>query len=234
VIVAKAVIILDSWLRSTDRGLEWGSGRSTTWLATRVARLVSVEHDPAWHARVQGEFASRWLATKVDYRLIEAPADQMAEPRDHPYAGVVDAIENDTLDFILVDGQMRLRCAEKALAKLRPGGLLVLDGANRYLPSRFEKGFTTILHTRSEPLNAEWQSLVARLRNWRANEHLGRVVGYAALGQTGRLTRRGWIDTAPERHPPMPRTTRDTCCRTFQIRTSIPHHLDLSDKWELG
>jgi predicted O-methyltransferase YrrM len=168
VIVANAVIILDSWLRPTDQGLEWGSGRSTTWLATRVARLVSVEHDPTWHARVQGELESRGLAAKVDYRLIEAPADQMAEPQYHPYAGVADAIENDTLDFILVDGQMRLRCAEKALAKLRPGGLLVLDGANRYLPNRFERGFTTILHTRSEPLNAEWQSLVARLRNWRA------------------------------------------------------------------
>ncbi len=168
VIVANAVIILGNWLRPTDRGLEWGSGRSTTWLATRVAHLLAVEHDPAWHARVQGELESRELAAKVDYRLIEAPADQMAEPREHPYAGVADEIEDGTLDFILVDGQMRLRCAERALAKLKPGGLLVLDGANRYLPNRFEGGFTTIQHTRTEPLNQDWQSLLERLRDWRA------------------------------------------------------------------
>ena len=53
VIVANAVIILDNWLRSTDHGLEWGSGRSTTWLAARVAHLVAVEHDPTWHTRVK-------------------------------------------------------------------------------------------------------------------------------------------------------------------------------------
>lgn len=168
VIVANAAFLLDSWLRPTDHGIEWGSGRSTTWLATRVAHLVVVEHDRAWHARVQRELGSRGLAAKVDYRLIEAPADQMAEPPQHAYAGVADEIANGTLDFALVDGQMRLRCVEKVLDKLKPGGLLVLDGANRYLPNRFEEGFTTIQHTRTEPLNQGWHRLLEQLRDWRA------------------------------------------------------------------
>jgi hypothetical protein len=91
----------------------------------------------------------------------------MAEPLKHPYAGVADEIADATLDFVLVDGQMRLRCAEKALAKLKPGGLLALDGANRYLPNAFEGGFTTIQHTRTEPLNEDWQRLHDRLATWR-------------------------------------------------------------------
>lgn len=168
VIVANAVMILDNWLRPTDRGLEWGSGRSTTWLAARVTHLISVEHDPAWHARIRDELGSRGLSAKVDYRLVEAPADQMAEPRDHAYANVADEIEDGTLDLTLVDGQMRLRCAQKALAKLKPGGLLVLDGANRYLPNRLGGGFTTIQHTRAEPLNEEWQTVAEQLQPWRA------------------------------------------------------------------
>jgi hypothetical protein len=168
VIVANAVIILDNWLRSTDHGLEWGSGRSTTWLAARVAHLVAVEHDPAWHTRVKRELESRGLASKVDYRLIEAPRNQMHEPLAHPYAAVADEFSDEALDFALVDGQMRLRCVEKVLPKLKAGGLLVLDGANRYLPNHFEGGFTTIQHTRTEPLNQEWQSLLERLRDWRA------------------------------------------------------------------
>ena len=167
-IVANAVIILDHWLRPTDRGLEWGSGRSTTWLAARVGHLVTVEHDPAWHARVRGRLEARGLAAKVDYRLIAAPGDQMAEPPEHPYAAVADALPDGSLDFALIDGQMRLRCAQKALAKLRPGGLLVLDGANRYLPNRLEDGFTTVQHRRSEPLDEEWAELADRLRSWRA------------------------------------------------------------------
>ena len=168
VMVANAVLILDSWLRPTDRGLEWGSGRSTSWLASRVGHLVTVEHDPGWHAQVSRELEARGLAAKVDYRLVEAPRDQMAEPLEHPYAAIADRIEDDTLDLAVIDGQMRLRCMEKALAKLKPGGLLVLDGANRYLPNRFESGFTTVQLARSEPLNQDWQRVRERLSSWRA------------------------------------------------------------------
>jgi predicted O-methyltransferase YrrM len=167
-IVANAVILLDNWLRPTDRGLEWGSGRSTIWLASRVAHLLSVEHNPVWHARVRDAIAARGLAARVVYRLIDAPDDQMAEPLGHPYAGVADEIADASLDFVVVDGQMRLRCTEKALVKLKPGGLLALDGANRYLPNAFEGSFTTIQHTRREPLNQDWQRLQERLVTWRS------------------------------------------------------------------
>ena len=167
-IVANAVMILHEWLRPTDRGLEWGSGRSTTWLAGRLAHLVSVEHDPAWHARVGAELVAKGVAGKVDYRLIVAPGGQMDEPAGHAYAAVADEFPDDSLDFILVDGQMRRRCAERALAKLKPGGLLVLDGANRYLPNRLEGGFTTIQYRRSEVLDQEWRALAERLAGWRA------------------------------------------------------------------
>jgi hypothetical protein len=64
VIGAHAAILLDSWLRPTDRGLEWGSGRSTTWLAARVAHLVVVEHDCGWHTRIQRELTSRGLSPR--------------------------------------------------------------------------------------------------------------------------------------------------------------------------
>jgi hypothetical protein len=64
-IVANAVIILDNWLRPTDRGLEWGSGRSTIWLASRVAHVLSVEHNPVWYTRVQDAIAARGLVAKV-------------------------------------------------------------------------------------------------------------------------------------------------------------------------
>lgn len=166
--VGNAVIALDSWLRPEDRGLEWGSGRSTLWFASRVAHLVTIEHDSAWFAKVGSELAARNLAHKVDYRLIEAPGDQMSEPAGHPYAAVADQFEDAVFDFIVVDGQMRRRCIEKALTKLKPGALLVLDGANRYLPNRFEDAFTTIRHTRSTALNQEWRDVADRLRSWRA------------------------------------------------------------------
>jgi hypothetical protein len=166
-IVANAVILLDNWIKPSDCGLEWGSGRSTGWLAARLDRLITVEHDQRWYARVSAQLRRGDLAAKVDYRLVPAPAAQMAEPVDHPYAGVADELSDRSLDFVLVDGQMRLRCMQKALDKLRPGGLLVLDGANRYVPNRFDGGFTTVQVRQSEPLSSEWQELLDRLRDWR-------------------------------------------------------------------
>jgi predicted O-methyltransferase YrrM len=166
-IVANAVILLDSWIRPADRGLEWGSGRSTGWLAARLDALITVEHDQLWYDRVGERLRRAGLAAKVDYRLVAAPAEQMAEPVDHPYAAAADEVAEESLDLVLVDGQMRLRCMQKALAKLRPGGLLVLDGANRYVPNRFDGGFTTVQVRQDAPLSEEWRELLERLRGWR-------------------------------------------------------------------
>lgn len=167
VFVANAVVLLNAWLRPTDWGFEWGSGQSTTWLAKRLAHLTSVEHDPAWHARVEAELATRHLTDKVDYRLVAAPGEQLAEPSGHDYAAVIEEVPDASLDFVLIDGQMRLRCIERAIEKVKPMGLLVLDGANRYLPNAFEGGFTTIDINRAEPLNAEWRAVLDRLAEWR-------------------------------------------------------------------
>jgi predicted O-methyltransferase YrrM len=166
-IVANAVTVLDSWLRPSDRGLEWGSGRSTSWLAARITQLISVEHDPVWYERVRQRLERRQLAHKVEQRLIPGPAEQMDEPEHHPYAGVADELDDGSLDVVLVDGQMRLRCMQRVLNKVKPGGLLVLDGANRYVPNRFEGGFTTVQIQRTEPLNEEWRQLLERLQAWR-------------------------------------------------------------------
>lgn len=168
VVVANASVLLNAWLRPTDRAFEWGSGRSTIFFARRVGHLVSVEHDPDWHGEVCRRLEAEGLAGKVDYRLVPAPGGQMDEPEDSPYARAIDAVPDASLDFVIVDGQMRLRCAERALGKLKPMGLLVIDGANRYLPNPFEGGHTTLRVWRDAPLNAEWGALAERLRDWRA------------------------------------------------------------------
>lgn len=168
VFVANAVVLLNAWLRPTDRGFEWGSGRSTTWLAKRLAHLISVEHDQAWYKRIKADLEAQGLADRIDYRLVVAPSEQQAEPHDHAYAGVIDEVAENSLDFVLIDGQMRLRCAQKAIDKVKPMGLLVLDGANWYVPNAFEGRFTTIRINRSEALNDEWCALLERLTGWRS------------------------------------------------------------------
>src|SRR5687767_10105169 len=73
------VEILQTWLRPEDRGLEFGSGRSTLWLGTRVGHLTSVEHDPEWYATISEKLrSSDVLRNRIDYHLCEALATDAA------------------------------------------------------------------------------------------------------------------------------------------------------------
>ncbi len=120
-------------------GLEFGGGRSTRWLAPRLARLTTVEHDPGWHAQVRDMLAGSGL-TNVDLRLVplDHPPDQ-PERLDYPsppaYVAVASEFPDRSLGFALIDGHYRTNCLRAVVPKFAPGGLLVLDDAQRY-PSR--------------------------------------------------------------------------------------------------
>ncbi len=120
----EAIRRFEAWLRPGYRGLEWGSGRSTLWLARRSASLVSVEHHPAWHARVSAQLAAAGL-TNVDHRLVAEEA----------YAAVIDAFPDRHFDYVIVDGLFRDETLLRSIPKLRPHGWFVFDNANWYLRS---------------------------------------------------------------------------------------------------
>jgi Methyltransferase domain len=114
-------------------GFEWGSGRSTIWFGRRLGRLVSIEHDPDWHASV-ARALQRLQLRDVDCRLIALDHDprEPTSPR-YParpgYVGAIDTVPNDSLDLVVVDGHYRQACAVAAQEKLRRGGWLLIDDA---------------------------------------------------------------------------------------------------------
>ena len=97
----EAIRLLDSMLRPSDIGAEFGSGRSTLWLARRCAQLTSVEHDSRWHSRVSTALVGEGI-THVDYQC--HPADQASARGDRStYAAVAKTFGDESLDFALVD-----------------------------------------------------------------------------------------------------------------------------------
>jgi predicted O-methyltransferase YrrM len=150
-----SVRVLESWLRPEDRGLEWGSGRSTLWIARRIKWLVSVEHDEAWSGRVRAWISEHGIKN-VEHRFC---SDELS------YLAVADEIPPGSLDFVLVDGIARDRCALIALSRLRPGGLLVIDNANWYLPcdSRAPGSCRSIPDAASHL----WANFFAQTHDWR-------------------------------------------------------------------
>ena len=57
-LTAASIQFLDSWLRHSDIGFEWGCGRSTLWFSKRVAHLTSVEHNEDWFNRTKDALAT--------------------------------------------------------------------------------------------------------------------------------------------------------------------------------
>jgi predicted O-methyltransferase YrrM len=158
-----AIRLLSTLLRPTDRGTEFGSGRSTVWFAARVAALTSVEHDPRWHEAVTSSLEERSLGN-VEYIL--APEDQPMEHGDKSaYARTALAFPNSSLDFALVDGHYRDYSAKFIIPKLKPGGMLIIDNVNWYLPCRSKapNSRTAALG----PATRAWAEVGRELAQWR-------------------------------------------------------------------
>jgi hypothetical protein len=151
-----ATAILDSWLRRTDVGIEWGSGRSTRWIGKRIARLTSLEHNADWYARVR-----RDLPPSVELRLY--PDTPQHDPAC-AYVRVTEEVPDLSLDLALVDGVTELRdaCARSVIPKLKPGALLVVDNANWFIPHPSRSPGTAV-----QPASPLWRTLAETLADWR-------------------------------------------------------------------
>jgi hypothetical protein len=128
----ESITLIKHRLTPHSVGFEWGSGRSTVWFAAQVAKLTSVEHDPAWTKTVQARLNSLGLMDRVTYHL--CPDGQNESPNTD-YVQVIHQAGDASLDFCLVDGVCRPWCALASLAKIKPGGLLIIDNANWFLPA---------------------------------------------------------------------------------------------------
>jgi hypothetical protein len=136
----RAIRWLAANLEPTMRIFEYGSGGSTLFFANRVRDVVSVEHDPEWHARTSDAIDARGIHN-CTYLL--RPPRQVPAPRvtstDRAYAGVdftdyvtaIDAYPDGSFDVVSVDGRARTACVLAAIPKTRPGGLILLDNSDR-------------------------------------------------------------------------------------------------------
>lgn len=159
-----AIRLLPALLRPADRGMEFGSGRSTVWFAQRIAALTSVEHDEQWYEAVSAKLEERQL-TNVDYIL--APPDQPVSLGDRSrYARTALAFADASLDFALVDGAYREHAAKFIMPKIRSGGMLIIDNVNWYLPSnsRAPASRTSALG----PDGEIWTGIADELAQWRS------------------------------------------------------------------
>ena len=126
-----AVQFCNANLNRSQVGLEWGSGRSTRWFAQRLKRLLSIEYNKEWHAKVTAAI-SDLPNVECRYIPLDHPLDEPCRADYDPipkYVGVVEAFCDNSLDFVVVDGHYRPICIRHALRKIKPDGLLLVDDA---------------------------------------------------------------------------------------------------------
>ncbi|MCI0438025.1 MAG: class I SAM-dependent methyltransferase [Chloroflexi bacterium] len=145
----KATAWLESYLKPDMSVFEYGSGGSTLFLAKRVGRLVSIEHDAGWHSRISS-LISEMEITNCEYVLREpeqASARAVASASNHQrytssagnfeglsfqaYVEWIDRYPDRSFDLVIVDGRARAACVSHSIAKVRSGGYLLLDDSER-------------------------------------------------------------------------------------------------------
>jgi hypothetical protein len=104
--------------------LEYGSGASTAWFAARVKRVTSIEHNWRWANALDQ------LPTNVDLRFVppEWPLKRKFGPAEPgQFATYVDAADDISPNFVLVDGRDRVSCANR----WAPRAIVVLHDSKR-------------------------------------------------------------------------------------------------------
>jgi hypothetical protein len=117
----RLIDLLDERLEPGMRVFEYGGGGSTLWFLNHDPELVTDEHDADW-ARTLGETTSG-----ASWKLLVHPLDDGGAA----YVGAIDDYPDGHFDLIVVDGRYRARCVVASLAKVRPGGMLVVDDVDR-------------------------------------------------------------------------------------------------------
>lgn len=142
-----AIEFLKPRLREGMRVFEYSSGGSTLFWLRYGALCVSIEHNPDWyklmHHRLKG-------MEKIDYRLVlpepaeDKGARDIADPNRYlsedvlslgynfrDYVCQLDPFPDNYFDIVSIDGRARPSCLMHSVTKVKVGGMLILDNAER-------------------------------------------------------------------------------------------------------
>jgi hypothetical protein len=153
-VIAKNYIqeYLNKKQKCETRIFEYGSGGSSLFFLNNASEVVSAEHDEEWFNKVKNIIAQLniqgwegyfFKAEPIEKSLLSEkrdasnPDDYYSEDKNFKeflfknYASSIDKFQDNYFDIVLVDGRSRPACIKHSVNKVKKGGLLVLDNAER-------------------------------------------------------------------------------------------------------
>jgi len=144
--IARIENIVNCW----SKVFEYGTGGSTVWLVRRVAELISVEYDPKWFRIFKNRFRQQFpLATigedRINYQsvgsleIVKQILIRLEEFKGcgQNFVDTISVFPDGYFDLVIVDARNRARCLRAAFPKVKKGGWILLDDAQR---SWYQKG----------------------------------------------------------------------------------------------
>ncbi len=146
-----SIDFLQTQMKPDWKVFEYGSGGSTLFWLKHGVECVSIEHDTAWYQMIKNSAATY---SKLDYRLV-LPEPSLIAPQCYSeenfadpdcyvsadkdfqdktfrqYASQIDEFPDGYFDLVVVDGRARPSCIKHSIPKVKVGGLLVVDNADR-------------------------------------------------------------------------------------------------------
>jgi hypothetical protein len=128
---------------------EYGCGGSTLFFTSRAASVTSVEHNAVWvnlvRASIPATQQNKWRLLQIeatrrsDSELLDPADPELYASSDEShgssnfeaYARAIDRYPDHHFDIVLIDGRARPSCVMHSHRKVKPGGFLILDDAQR-------------------------------------------------------------------------------------------------------
>lgn len=161
----ETIQFLNNNLTSEMIGLEYGSGFSTIFLCERSKHIVSIEHHEEWYEKIKNILEERGVKNVEYVYCPEGESEKSMEsiiPKEMNYSNygrkknfgnyidVANKFDDGYFDYAIIDGRARVETFMVSLKKVKKGGFIILDNAERpsyqvihELMSRHKKIFHT-------------------------------------------------------------------------------------------
>jgi protein-L-isoaspartate O-methyltransferase len=133
--VTEAIEFLFNRIDKSSIGFEFGSGSSTFWFSKFSKEIYSVESDRKWYYEVNS-LVETLKIPNIHYSLVECEMQHLTDVDSEvgieysEYSNKILEYDFD-FDYILIDGVARSLCIENSIRKLKNGGILIIDNAER-------------------------------------------------------------------------------------------------------
>lgn len=76
---------------------------------------------------------------------------------------MLDSFPDNAVSVLINDGRVRGAIAKRSVGKVIPGGMIVIDNAERYLPNRFKLPESRL----AEKPECDWKAFCEQTERWR-------------------------------------------------------------------